>query len=474
MRAIGYSFETAVADIVDNSIAAGATSVAVNFSPFDDAYVAVSDNGDGMTQDELFEAMRHGSRSPLTVRAERDLGRFGLGLKTASLSQCRRMTVVSMRDGSVSGAEWDLDEVNRLQDWALLELDDSDLRSVPCIEDLRLESAGTLVVWRQLDRALAGESNLSKALQDRIDRAREHIALVFHRFLEGASPELTITINEIPVQPVDPFLRSRKGRQALPSEKLVIEGQTVTIEPHILPHISKLTAQEVALAGGEDGLRRNQGFYVYRNRRLINWGTWFRLAKQEEMTKLARVIVDIPNALDHLWSLDIKKSTAHPPEAVRRGLAQIVDRIGERSRRVYTFRGNKGWDTKFVPAWKRIELRSGRFRYEINREHDLFGALRQGVPESSGPLLERFVQMIEESFPFDAAYADMAGDKRIGSDETAVEEEARLYDTASRLMDALESLPEVRAVTLQRLHLLEPFNQHPVIAARIKEKFRCP
>ncbi len=472
MRAIGYSFETALADIVDNSIAAGATAVSINFSPFDIPYVAVSDNGTGMTKAELFEAMRHGSRSPLAIRSERDLGRFGLGLKTASLSQCRRMTVVTTREGSVSGAEWDLDEVNRLEDWALLELDEADLKDVPGIDDLLLQTEGTLVVWRQLDRALAGESNLVSALQDRIDRARDHIALVFHRFLEGPSPDLNISINGIAVQPVDPFLRTRKGRQALPPEILQVEGSKVVIEPHVLPHISKLTAQEIALAGGEEGLRRNQGFYVYRSRRLITWGTWFRLAKQEEMTKLARVIVDIPNALDHLWSLDIKKSTAHPPEEVRRGLAQIVDRIAERSRRVYTFRGNKGWDPNLVPAWKRIALRDGRFRYEINREHDLFNVLRRDIPESSTPLLERFVQMVEDSFPFETAYADMAGDKRIGSDEKADELEERLFDTAARLMAALETLPDIRSQTLDRLHLLEPFHRHPEIAARIKEKFR--
>jgi Histidine kinase-, DNA gyrase B-, and HSP90-like ATPase len=472
MRAIGYSFETALADIIDNSIAAGASIVDIRFSPYDPPYIAVLDDGDGMSASELFEAMRHGSRSPRAARVDRDLGRFGLGLKTASLSQCRRMTVVSIRDGQLSGAEWDLDEVARLQDWALLELDEVDIHAVPHAEELIERGSGTLVVWRNLDRALAGESSPIKGLQDRIDRTREHVALVFHRYLEGPANELGIAINRESVRPIDPFLRTRKGRQALPPEAFQIEGHVVSIEAHILPHVSKLTAQEIALAGGEEGLRRNQGFYVYRNRRLITWGTWFRLAKQEEMTKLARVIVDLPNALDHLWSLDIKKSTAHPPEQVRRGLSQIVDRIADRSRRVYTFRGNKGWQPDVVPAWRRLELRDGRFRYELNRDHDLFNALRQQTPETTGPLLERFVQMIEESFPFESVYSDMASDRRFGTDERPDEIEERLWDTASRLLMALNELPQARSAMLDRLHLLEPFCRHSEITSKIKERLK--
>lgn len=469
MRAIGYSFETAVADLVDNSIAAGCSTVDILFSPFDDPFVALADDGKGMSLAELLEAMRHGSRSPLVARDERDLGRFGLGLKTASLSQGRRLTVVSKQGKALCGAEWNLDEVARTGDWSLLELEASDMPAVPGIDTLLAREKGTLVVWRSMDRALAGESDIVQALQDHIDRTRNHLALVFHRYAEGMTPDLRLTINGMPVAPLDPFLRSRKGRQLLPPEKVIVDGQRVMVEAHILPHVSKLTQAEIAQAGGEEGLRRNQGFYVYRNRRLIAWGTWFRLAKQEEMTKLARVIVDIPNTLDHLWSLDIKKSSAHPPERVREALRQIVDRIADRSRRVYLYRGTTTPDRVIVPGWQRVELRDGRFRYRLNREHDLFAAVRQVMPERSAPLLERFAQMVEESLPYEAVYADMASDRQPAADDSPEQREDRLRDMAMRLLEALGDIPEARQATLQHLHLLEPFCRNPELAKKIKE-----
>lgn len=469
MRAIGYSFETAIADLVDNSIAAGSSRLELMFSPFGEPYVALADDGRGMSREELLASMQHGSRNPLAVRERHDLGRFGLGLKTASLSQCRRLTVLSKQGGALSGAEWDLDVVESTQDWTLLELDSQDLEAVPGVEALDGLEAGTLVVWRALDRALAGESDTVRALQDHVDRARSHLSLVFHRFMEGATPELKLKINGVKVEPLDPFLRTGRGRQAFPPEVLLVAGEKVSVEAHILPHVSRLSQAEIAQAGGEDGLRRNQGFYVYRNRRLISWGTWFRLAKHEEMTKLARVLVDIPNSLDHLWSLDIKKSTAHPPEQVRRVLRQIVERIAERSRRVYTYRGRTALERDIVPGWHRIELRGGRFQYRINREHDLFNAMREAMPEEGAGLLERFAQMIEESFPYEAVYSDMAADRQPASEETQEEAAARLRDMAQRLLDALAHLPDARLATLERLPQLEPFCRHPEIARSLKE-----
>lgn len=469
MRAIGYSFETALADIIDNSIAASATRVDVMFSAAPSPYVSICDDGTGMDPDLLFSAMRHGSRNPQAERHSDDLGRFGLGLKTASLSQCRLMTVASLSGSVFSGAAWDLDDC---VDWMMLELDTEDLKCVPDIAALQKKKSGTLVVWRNLDRAMTGESNSEGALMSLMDRARDHLALVFHRFLQGPSSKIAITINGLPVRPLDPFLMNAKGRQTLPSEIVQVENDAVRVEAHILPHISKLSAQEITLAGGEEGLRRNQGFYVYRNRRLITWGTWFRLAKQEEMTKLARVMVDIPNSLDHLWSLDVKKSAAHPPEKVRQSLSRIVERIADRSRRVYTFRGNRGWDPNLVPAWKRLELRDRNVRYEVNREHDLFGVLRKEVPERAAPILERFVQMIEDSFPFDSVYADMASDRRTESVESQEEIEDRLLEIAGQLLGALATTPEARSLMLERLHLLEPFNKHPQVTTRIKEKLK--
>jgi len=470
MRAVGYSFETAAADIMDNCITAGASFIDVSFSAYGNPFVTFLDNGAGMDADELRIAMRHGSRSAQLERASTDLGRFGLGLKTGSLSQCRRLTVATLKKGKLSGARWDLDKIEEVNEWALLEFEEIDFDEIPGIESLRNLRHGTLVVWQQLDRVFEGESQKDRALQNKIDDTRDHVALIYHRFLEGEVSPLEIRINNLVVDPIDPFLRKRKGVQTLPPEPLTINGHNVGVQAYILPHISKLTAADVKKAGGNEGLRKNQGFYVYRNFRLIIWGTWFRLARQEEMSKLARVIVDIPNSLDHLWKLDLKKSTAYPPEEVRQGLGRIVERIADRSKKVYTFRGRKSTSPDSIHAWERVEYRDGRIGYKINREHDLVSSLRTVLPETNGRLLEQFLGSLEQLFPFDALYADMAAERRITDDENNEEMERNLTEMAQLMLDALGRNSKEAKQLLSRLHILDPFAKHKEITTRIMEK----
>jgi hypothetical protein len=152
MRALGYSFEAAVADLLDNSISAQSSSIDIKFSPHDNPYVSILDNGTGMLPADLTAAMRHGSKNPNLARNEQDLGRFGLGLKTASLSQCRRLTVVSLCEGFLSGRCWDLDHIAVRQDWMLLQLSDAELTGLPCIDQLQSRGHGTLVLWQNFDR----------------------------------------------------------------------------------------------------------------------------------------------------------------------------------------------------------------------------------------------------------------------------------------------------------------------------------
>jgi hypothetical protein len=291
MRAIGYSFEAAVADIIDNSIAASATKVDVRFGSEDGVHVAILDNGAGMSAGELVAAMRHGSSNPSQARASADLGRFGLGLKTASLSQCRCLTVVSLKDGALSARRWDLNHVGRTRDWTLIGLSAESASKLPYLAELLQSERGTLILWQKFDR-FSPDVGLEHAISEQMDIARNHLALVFHRFLNPGknTRPLALSINLNPVKAVDPFLSSNKATQALPEQEFTVSGEAVHVAPFILPHISKLGAADLELAGGEEGLRRNQGFYIYRNLRLIRWGSWYRLVRQEELTKLARTL----------------------------------------------------------------------------------------------------------------------------------------------------------------------------------------
>lgn len=466
MRAVGYSFESALADLLDNSISAGATSVAINFPP-ECSYIGILDNGCGLAPDDLTAAMRHGSTNPLAIRFASDLGRFGLGLKTASLSQCRRLTVVSLKDGIMSGRRWDLDLVDRRKDWILEALETTQITCLPCVDQLAQTQHGTLVLWESFDRLAAGHASVVDAVEEGIDQSRHHLGLIFHRFMVGepGQQKLLISINNDPIEPQDPFLIGNRATQALPEEKISVEGTSISVQAFILPHPTKLSKKDIVLAGGEKDLFRDQGFYIYRNRRLLLYGTWFRLIAIGELTKLARVRVDIPNSLDHLWSIDIKKSAAIPPKAVRTALSRIVDKIADGSRRVYTYRGRTQGNGRLSYAWDKIEDREG-VAYRINRRHPLVAALSLKLSAEELALLSGLVETIETSLPLDALYADLAQSRAALSQDADLDEDL-LYEIARPLVAAYEGEAGGTDGMLAKLRFVEPFCLKPEIAERV-------
>lgn len=416
-RALGYSLEAAIADILDNSITANATKISIQFSPFESPFLSILDNGQGMSPEEITLAMRYGSKNPTDTRGENDLGRFGLGLKTASLSQCRCLTVISLKNGVFSGRRWSLDHVIHTGTWSLLILDDADLINSPEYQTLVNQKSGTLVILESLDRLGHGESDFSNAFSEKMIRVREHLSLVFHRFLSGESglKKIKMDINNEPLVPHDPFL-STKSTQVMDDENINIDSHIIKVKSFSLPHISKLSNSELELLGGKDGLSKQQGFYIYRNKRLLIWGTWFRLMRQDELSKLARVQVDIPNSMDHLWSIDIRKSTASPPEIVRKNLSRIVGRITERSKKTWTFRGRKETDTSLITLWSRVETRDG-VHYDVNRNHPLLNLLKERIGTNNSKYLELLLKLIEEHLPINALYTDLANDEKFAYEE---------------------------------------------------------
>lgn len=412
-RAIGYSLEAAVADIIDNSIAAGASIVDLFFFPVDREYVAILDNGSGMDEDELTLAMQYGSKNPMDERSKEDLGRFGLGLKTASLSQCKSLTVVTKKEDILLARRWDIDYVASTGKWTLLILDKNEILQLPHVEELLKNNSGTLVIWQNLDRLKTGEINFEQALGRKIDVVREHLSLVYHRYLTGevGIKKLQIQINNVRIEPIDPFL-STKSIQAMDDEILVVRDKHIEVRPYILPHISQMTSEEIKMLGGKEGLRKQQGFYVYRNKRLLVWGTWFRMMRQGEMSKLARIRVDIPNDLDDLWTLDIKKSSATPPAEVRNNLKSIIERLAEKSRRTWTYRGKREIDDSVVHVWNRYRTRNGGFMYEINRDYPLLIEIQKENPELASRLLF-LIKQIEENIPLNSLYLDLTNDEKI-------------------------------------------------------------
>ena len=470
MRSIGYSLESALADIVDNSISARARNVAIEFRPDPVPYVAVLDDGCGMSQKELEHAMRHGSTNPSLARDEHDLGRYGLGLKTASLSQCRRLTVISLKAGKLSGYCWDLDRVLLRQAWTLLKLEKKEILALPHVAELLQQESGTIVLWHELDRLLAGETLIGQALGHQMVLAGEHLSLVFHRYINGEPGlnSLKITFNNLALTPVDPFLLEHRATQRLAEDSFTVEGRRVTVKPFILPHLSKLTTAEISRAGGGEGLRHQQGFYVYRNRRLIIWGTWFRLARKDELSKLARVRVDIPNTLDHLWTIDVKKSMAVPPEAVRINLRRTIERIRQASGKTLVYRGRQANLGLVTPGWKEMTDRDG-VRFDINREHPAIDVLHKNLDTALQRQLESMLRVIEQSFPMEALYAKLAEDNRPKPIGDGVEKNFR--ETIEVILDGWSAGKASKAAFLEGLHLIEPFSSHPDAAQTLAREF---
>ena len=466
-RAIGYSLEAAVADIIDNSIAANAKNVDIYFFPVDGAYIAILDNGKGMTEEEIDVAMQYGSKNPTEERDKKDLGRFGLGLKTASLSQCRCLTVISKQGDNLEGRQWDIDHVTEVGDWSLNVLDEEDIQQIPQFDELIKHESGTLVVWQKLDRLKAGEINFELSLGRKIDRVRDHLSLVYHRYLAGESgiTKLKLSINGEKIKGIDPFL-TEKSVQAMDDETLVIQGNKILVRPYILPHISKLTSDEIKMLGGKDGLRKQQGFYVYRNKRLLVWGTWFRMMRQGDLSKLARIRVDIPNTLDDLWTLDIKKSSALPPAEVRKNLEIIINQIAERSKRTWTFRGKKEVSDTETHVWNRMKNKQGGYYYEVNREHPLVQQMIKANPDIEVSL-NVLLQQIEMGLPLNQLYVDLNNDEQITNDkeQSDVEIVKSLQEMITMCVDKQE-----KCNLLDAIACIDPYSAHLDIVEKLKEE----
>lgn len=453
-RAIGYSVEAAVADIIDNSIAANASLVDIDFFPIGEAYISIFDNGSGMDKEGLIRAMQYGSRDPLETRDKNDLGRYGLGLKTASMSQCKILTVISKKNNEITACQWNLNVIaNETKDWSLILLGSSEYCNYPNFEKLNSVDHGTLIIWQDLDRLVVGETDIESALREKMQIIREHLSLVFHRYLtsEPGLIKLNIRMNELSIEPQDPFL-VKKSTQLMDEETIIVRGQKIKVKPYILPHISKLTKAELNNLGGKDGLRKSQGFYIYRNRRLLVWGTWFRLMRQGDLSKLARVQVDIPNSLDDLWALDIKKSTATPPEAVKNNLKIIIDKIAEGSKRTWSFRGKKEVSDKVIHVWNRKITRDQGISYEINEMHPMVTSFFQKYPDAKKSL-QRLLKQISLSLPLNNLYIDLTNDEQITNDSDRSEIE--ILEILKSIIETVDK--ENRIEFIHKLMNVEPF-----------------
>lgn len=476
MRAMGYSFESAIADIVDNSVSADAKNIYLKFpsGPMEEFYVAICDDGWGMTKDELFDAMKYGSEQKKGKRADNDLGRFGLGLKAASLSQCRKLTVASKKDGIVSAYIWDLDVVEKEKDWYVIECSDDQIENIKEISWFKDKESGTIVVWENFDLIEKSSGNVYSELNNYKTSTSEYLSLIFHRYLNRTgSNKLSMKVNNYELKGLDPFLENHNKTNIRKKREIVIEDsdgieRTVYVQPYILPYQKDLSDEDKKLSGGIENYRSKQGFYVYRNERLIVWGSWFG-RHRDELTKYARVKVDIPNTLDDIWGVDIKKQSAKIPASIKSRLTKAVDEAMDIAVKVQTYRGRvEKIDEKTDYIWDRIEKRDNQFAYKINRKSRIFDLIKDKVDDETWNLIDMVLEEVEDAVPYQQIYIDKSQSRM---NET--EDEERTADVENKAL-MLISLAQAmgnndRKQIIEDLFTSEPFVKYPKLKDKLLE-----
>lgn len=474
LRAFGYSPQTAIADLIDNSVSASSSNVDVQFRwEGYDSWIAVLDDGVGMSEDVLREAMRAGSANPLDTRGAQDLGRFGLGLKTASFSQCRRLIVMSaVEAGHPATRTWDLDLIGSTGQWRLLAEDRPDDSRI--WRELNPADRGTLVIWRHLDRIVDPKAPASEFAERHFyavaDRVVQHLSMIFHRYLRGPK-RLSLRVNGRSLKPWDPFLEDSRATQALGDEALTYRGNPIQVRSFVLPHAARLSPGEYRTAGGFRGWAAQQGFYVYRNRRLIVTGDWLGLGfARDEPTKLARIQLDLPNNMDQDWQLDVRKSVARPPAALAPQLRRIAEVARRGSAQVYRHRGKaieRAAGGAIAYTWEQT-VRGGNIAYRINRRHPVIEALLRRPGD--GPLVEALLRLVEETVPVPLIVLDHAS----GESRLAAPFEGFEPDDMSKVMQGLATALQDNGLepgeVAKRLSFIEPFCDHPELIVEMLKR----
>jgi hypothetical protein len=469
LSSLGYSLPAAIADLVDNSISAKARNIDVEFAwKGRDSWIAVVDDGRAMDQDELVTAMTVAARGAHTPRSASDLGRFGVGLKSASFSQARQLTVLSRKGGQEHVRVWDLDVVERYGEWRLLRETDDETESV--LRRIRPKGdSGTVVLWQRLngyhsDDVVDDDEVTQRQFYAEASRTEAHLAMVFARFLAGRGRR-NLRVSGTPVEPWDPFMNAHPSVQPLSAEELSAgSGGIVRVEAFVLPGAHRLSAEEYDRAAGPQGWLDQQGFYVYRRNRLILAGDWLGLPgmRREEKYNLARIAVDIPAESDAEWGVDIRKANVVPPVSLRPHLHRIARNARGKAADVLRYRGKVAARTHgdpMVHVWS-VRRPDGRLACRINRSHPLVqAALRPGGARTED--VRALVRLLEEMVPVATLRVmhetDACDDPEPFGGAGPADDQA--VEVAQRIYESLVSDGRSPSAARERLRTIAPFDQ---------------
>lgn len=351
----GYSLESSLADLMDNSISANANKIEVLIRMEKEPFILfIADNGIGMDEEELKSSMQFPSNSPEEERNVFDLGRFGLGMKTASFSQTRCFTVLSRKKGTKNycGRTWDVNFLKKVGKWRLLINTQDEISELiqhyRSLSEGHLNSFGnfdanTIVVWKGLYKFenYLEDVNRQSALKKQITEVTsDYLSLVFHRYMERKANPLQIRINNNLISPFNPFPTTITDFRPIEYKQKYFSTDTIKIEGFILPSRSIDESQSFSIWTTKNrSLMDMEGIYIYRADRLIHFGGWNGLIKKAPRLQLARLRVDIGNSVDHLLHLNVAKSQIEIPHDLTAAFEKYIDELKTQAEREFFNRG---------------------------------------------------------------------------------------------------------------------------------------
>ena len=409
----GYSLETSLADLMDNSISAGAKKIEV-LVDFETKPICLflADDGKGMTKNELIKNMKFPSNSPDSIRKNSDLGRFGLGLKTASFSQTRKFTVLSKKpsEKNYNGRTWDVDHLKD-NGWKIIVNNEEQISDLvnryQKLSNLLLNKyvnfvPNTIVIWEGLykfENYLSEDNKLTALKQEITEVTTNYLSLVFHRFLEDLNNPLSIRINNSLIKAFNPFPTYEKDFRQIEPRQSKFSSDVINIEGFVLPSraISESLNGLSIWTTPNLGLMDMEGIYIYRADRIILYGGWNGIVKKAPRLQLARLKVEVGNSVDHLLHLNVAKSQIIIPHELRNAFEDYIEDLkGEAEREFYNrgirkFSGTKS--NKKIQLFERSFSNKGAV-LEVNSEFPVLKTLNDSLNKNQKPQLNLLLKMI--------------------------------------------------------------------------------
>jgi hypothetical protein len=336
---------------------------------------------------------------------------------------------VVTKTSEIAGARWDIDKVS--DDWLMEVLDDDELKIISKLHET--DGSGTEIIWEKTDRLAEDERMDENSFNEIVSAAGKELSKIFHRFLQPDSgkqySKIDIEVDGNILQAFDPFYSKHSATIGIQEEEITLNDGIIKIKPYIIPHYSHLSSVKYEELGGLEGFIKNQGFYVYRNRRLIIYGTWFKILKHAPLTNLVRIRVDIPNSIDSEWKISVDKSDLQIPSYLKKRLREVVEKnVNKKSRKVYKGRSKPLDQTGIEQIWNKSVSGDGKISYSINTNHTFIKWFIEKLDvEQSEFFTKVLLDLVSKNIPAPTIFFDVAENPKnvVGMTEEQIREMVR-------------------------------------------------